>query len=298
MSNLIVVNPSSDKGKALKKIKIIENLLRKYRIEYELLISSSLSNFREIIRERAKNFKTLTIGGGDSSFTIAVDEIVKSKTDIPLNFIPLGSSNDFSIELNRRTIEEAVLKLKSKVYEKRSVGLLKINHFEHYFFGQVNLGIGAYVNSFVRRHRLKFLSDNILGFFGVISYFKRKESNYFEIKADKNEISGFFDIVLISNIEYWAGGIKIFKKKNFNNKFSIFILKKGNFWGLKKVNDLLQRGEKPDNSIFLTAKKIIISSYTKFTTQMDGELFSAKRNNNNKYSVELDHKKDLVTIIK
>ncbi len=293
MSNLIVINPSSNKGKALKKIKTIENLLKEHSIEYQLLVSSSLSNFREIIREKAKNFKTLTIGGGDSSFTIGVDEIIKSEIDIPLNFIPLGSSNDFSIELERKTIKEAVLKLKSKAYEKRSVGLLKINNFEHYFFGQVNLGIGAYVNSFVRKHRLKFLSDNVLGFWGIISYFKRKESNYFEIKIDNNKISGFFDIVLISNIKYWAGGIEIFKEENFNNKFSIFLLKKGNFWDLKRARELLIKGQKPENSMFLSAEKVIIQSANKITVQMDGEIFN---NYKNKEKVEIKKSREIKII--
>lgn len=211
----ILFNPSSGKGKALKKIAPLEATLKKLNIPYKLYVTTSEENLRFLTRKMAVINEVIVAAGGDTTINIIINEIKKNDLKTSLGLIGLGSSNDIAREFVGLSLEKACNVLKRKRSKQVDLGvIIHEGHDFHYFLGQANIGLGLYVNQFVESLAVKNLwlgkKPVLAGAIGIIdAYRKKKTSNYLDLNSDKKELTGDFVIALISNIKFWATGITI-----------------------------------------------------------------------------------------
>ncbi len=271
--HLILINPTARGGEARKNIDKIKKILKQMNITYELLVSSSPDEFKRIIKEKAERFKTLSIGGGDSSFTIALNEVLKAEINIPLNFIPLGSSNDFAFELAIKDMYFSIRKLKELKIKEASIGEINYNGKKVYFFGQVNFGIGAYVNKFVSKFRWSRLPQNLVGVFGTFFYTLFKKGFRAEIKTGDKVFDGNFTIALFSNIRFWVEGLEVFEENSvFESRIGLMLLKRASFYKLYRLRKSILRKNKPDDIIKLYSSEFFVKVKDERIFQYDGEI--------------------------
>ena len=206
---LIIANPKSGKAKMTKFInKIIENL---EKLNYEVITKyTTIENNGKVILENYKEpYDILIICGGDGSLNEAMQAIYKLKKEVPIGFIPMGTTNDFARSLG---ISFKPLHLSENInsYEAEMTDLGIINGIAFNYIA--NFGIFA-KTSYVTPYKLK----NKIGRLAYILYGIREVFNYktykLKVKIDDNIIEGDFIFGAISNSKY-VGGFNIFKNKN------------------------------------------------------------------------------------
>jgi len=211
----ILFNPSSGKGRALKKKTQLEAVLKKMDIPFKLHVTKSEENLRSLLRKISAYSEIVVAAGGDTTINIIINEIKRKELKVKLGLIGLGSSNDIAREFVGLSIERACNVLKRKRCKHVDLGVItRDGQNFHYFLGQANIGLGLYVNRFVEslavRNRWPGKNPVLAGVIGIIDAYRKKKTSYFlHLTTGEEKITGNFIVGLISNIKFWATGMTL-----------------------------------------------------------------------------------------
>ena len=91
----IIVNPKGGKGKSLKALSVVENILKANDAEYLVHRTESPEDATDIARQLSsvENSKLLVLGG-DCSYNAVLNGI-ENFENVTLGFVPCGTGNDF-----------------------------------------------------------------------------------------------------------------------------------------------------------------------------------------------------------
>lgn len=199
----VVINPSSAGGRSLAVWPQYREKLEAQGRTITQYISVSETDFRETVKHFARKFKAIAVCGGDSSLTIAAEELSGMRYRGDLLFLPGGSVNDIVLDIREQ----------QKIAGK-SIYLGQVSCVEDtkQFIGQANWGLGVIVNRWVGNTlaALPFLRplQNLIGFLAIVfAHLLRREIVEAEITADKTAQRGRWSIVIVSQIRYWASGL-------------------------------------------------------------------------------------------
>ncbi|MCP2604700.1 hypothetical protein NLC29_00900 [Candidatus Aminicenantes bacterium AH-873-B07] len=283
----ILFNPGAKKGRALKEKEKLEKLLKSYGISYNLFISKDLEHIKEIVKEKSKIYKIIVGAGGDSTFQIIVDEIIKNNLNVIFGMIALGSSNDIAKEYNLDSLEKACLALKRKRIKKIDVGCIKKEkEVISYFIGQANIGLGVFVNKYVEElvRKNSFFGKNqiLAGGLGIInSYFSKKIPILLNISTNDEKIHGHFLLAVFSNIKYWATGKKVNPYALIDDgKLDCCLIKYCRFPRLLQITVSATKGKhvKAKEVSIIQSSNFEVSSEIPFEIQVDGEILGGYKN--------------------
>jgi len=282
---IILLNPSAGKGNALQQKDRLEHYLSKYSVPHELIVTRSEEDLRELTRENARRAQTLVGAGGDSTFHITVNEIIKAGEDVRFGMIGLGSSNDITREFEVDTLEKACQALKAGRVTKIDLGCIsREGKILAYFIGQANVGLGAWVNKFVEElaassPRLGRL-QSLAGALGIIhSYRAKKNPLSLTIESEAGKIEGPFVLAVFSNIRYWATGRMINPTaRPDDGRLDACLIKSCSLPRLVHLAVLSRKGRhlKVREVKVLRSRDYIISSEQPFQVQADGEIIGGK----------------------
>jgi YegS/Rv2252/BmrU family lipid kinase len=283
----VLFNPSAGKGKALKKKEKLENLLRKYNIKFDLIITENEEDLKNQVIEKGENYNTIVGAGGDSTFHIIVNEIIRNKINVNFGMIGLGSSNDITKEFGIDSLEKACIALKSGRIRKIDLGCVtKAKEVLRYFIGQANIGLGVFVNKYVEEFSKKnpFLGKNqtLAGGLGILnSYFFKKIPIPLTISTDGRKIQGDFLLAVFSNIRYWATGKKVNPHAiSDDGKIDCCFIKYCDLPRFLKIIVSAQKGKhiKAKEVTILQSPYFEVSSEIPFEIQTDGEIMGGHSN--------------------
>lgn len=99
-SLLLVLNPVAGKGKGKALLFKTVELLTNHGFRVTVLPTVSGGKTERTIAEECKNYGTVVAIGGDGTLNNVINGIMQSGIDVPLGYIPLGSTNDFGKSLN------------------------------------------------------------------------------------------------------------------------------------------------------------------------------------------------------
>lgn len=106
---LIIINPMAGKREGSRNLADIINVFcrKGYRVSVET--TAARGDGTEIAKREADNFDIFVAIGGDGTFNEVVEGVLLSGKDIPIGYIPAGSTNDFgaSLGLSSDMIENA-----------------------------------------------------------------------------------------------------------------------------------------------------------------------------------------------
>jgi diacylglycerol kinase (ATP) len=282
----ILLNPSADKGNALKKKGGLERLLHKWQVPFDLIVTSSEENLKALTRECAGRYRSLAGAGGDSTFQIMVNEIVRSGAQVNLGLIALGSSNDVAREFELLLPERACQALKRG--RTKPIDLGSVEHdgtVLSYFIGQANIGLGTQVNRYVREiaeiHPRLAGFQTLVGAAGIIRSYRHREIPVpLTIRADGQTRDGLYVAANFSNIRYWATGRMICPSaRPDDGRLDACLIGECSFPRLARLASLARRGGHagaPEVQ-FLGASEFEISSSREFELQADGEIIGGAR---------------------
>ncbi len=282
----ILFNPSAESGKALKKKGRLERLLKKWEVPFDLMVTAGEEDLKALTRECAGRYRSLAGAGGDSTFQIMAEELVRSGADVNFGLIALGSSNDIAREFGLLGLEMACRALKRG--RTRCIDLGAVEHggnILRYFIGQANIGLGARVNIYVKeitekRPRLAGF-QSLGGTLGIIRSYRRKQIPVpLTVRADGQVKDGFYVVANFSNIRFWATGRMLNPSaRPDDGRLDGCLIGGCSFARLARLAYLARRGRHagaPEVE-FLQAPAFEVSSEKEFEVQADGEIIGGAR---------------------
>ena len=100
---LFVMNPCAGMRKANKVLPDILGLFNRYGYDVHVHITEGRGDGAEVVAQRAGEMDLIVCCGGDGTFNETVSGILKSGTQVPVGYIPAGSTNDFAVSLGLKS---------------------------------------------------------------------------------------------------------------------------------------------------------------------------------------------------
>lgn len=129
---LLVVNPCAGMRKAQKYLSDIISELNRGAWDVSVYITQDRGDAERIVTRRAGDVDAVACCGGDGTFNETVSGLMKSGAQVPLGYIPTGSTNDFaaSLQLPANPVEAARL-ITVGVPQPYDVGLFGSRYFSY-----------------------------------------------------------------------------------------------------------------------------------------------------------------------
>ncbi len=283
-NTIILLNPSAGRGKALKQKNRLEQLLSRYDISHELIVTRSEEDLRQLTRENARRGRTLVGAGGDSTFHIMVNEVIKAGKDIRIGMIGLGSSNDITREFEVDTLERACQALRAGRATRIDLGCISgEGTILAYFMGQAHIGLGTWVNRFVEELAARSPGlgkiQSLAGALGVIDSYKAKKIPLFlTIESEAGKIEGPFVLAVFGNIRYWATGRMLNPAaRPDDGRLDACLVRSCSLPRLARLSVLSRKGRHlgAREVEVLSSCEYLVSSKHPFQVQADGEIIRA-----------------------
>ena len=96
---LFVMNPCSGMRKGVRYLAEIIGLFNRAGYEVITYMTASQGDATRVVAERAGDVDMVVCCGGDGTFNETITGILESGADVPVGYIPAGSTNDFAASL-------------------------------------------------------------------------------------------------------------------------------------------------------------------------------------------------------
>lgn len=100
---LFVMNPCAGMRKANKILPEILGLFNRYGYDVHVHITEGRGDARQVVAQRAGQMDLVVCCGGDGTFNETVSGLLESGAQIPVGYIPAGSTNDFAVSLGLKS---------------------------------------------------------------------------------------------------------------------------------------------------------------------------------------------------
>ena len=100
---LFVMNPYAGLRKANRFLADILGVFNRADYEVTVHITAGPGDGMKVVQERASQMDLVVCAGGDGTFNETVTGLMRSGADIPIGYIPCGSTNDFAASLKLPT---------------------------------------------------------------------------------------------------------------------------------------------------------------------------------------------------
>lgn len=268
---LLVLNPVAGKGYGKNKLFAIVDIFSKYGYIVSVMLTSPNGETEKAVANQANDYDIIVAVGGDGTLNEVVNGILSSKSDVPLGYIPLGSTNDFGNSLNLpKKIEDACKKIVESEPKWLDLGRFGNKNFTYIACS----GLFSSV-SYMTSQQLK----NVLGHGAYVikglSEIAQTKGTFYSIELDGETIEGDFWFVGVSNT-LRAGGLSFYKKGEVDfddGYFELNILKapKNILSGTLILTDLFAFKTQNENFIKKKVKRAVIRTETPQTWSIDGE---------------------------
>ncbi len=209
MKVLFVYNPFSGKTLIKNHLYDILNIFANAKYDLTIVPTTRKNEAKEYIKQNGHKYSLIICSGGDGTLNEAINGLLLNGHDIPLGYIPAGSTNDFA----------SSLKLPKNMANAAS--FITTNAAKAYDIGKFNESYFVYVAAFGIFTSVSYSTPqdikNVLGHFAyVIEGLKSLstiKSYEMEIKSNELNTKDKFIYGMITNT-YSVGGLyKLDKKK-------------------------------------------------------------------------------------
>jgi len=277
----VLFNPSAGQGRARDLKARVESRLRASGVSFDLVVTGTEAELRSLACEHGWRYRTVVGAGGDSTFHIVANELVRSGATARLGMIGVGSSNDIDREFGLDSLDKACAALRAGRTRRIDVGrIVHAGKTLRYFLGQANVGLGAMVNAYVaelskRRPRLA-RRQTAAGVFGVLRAYRSGRLPFaLDVAGGGADVRGRFILAVFGNIRYWATGKMIVPDaKPDDGILDACLVGACPFCRLTRIAVLASRGShgRAKEVSFMKSRCFEVSGTVPFEVQTDGEI--------------------------
>lgn len=275
----MIVNPCA--GKNSKRINAADVVreFSKYGIDCDEKITACQGDAIEIAREYAPQYDAVACCGGDGTYNEVVNGMLQSGADVPVLYMPCGSTNDFASSIGIKNSPEAAVKmLVDGKLNRFDVG--KLN--DRYFTYVAAFGVGtdfSYNTSQKFKNLFGHAAYVIDGFIlNIVPILKNLKAYHMTVEYDGGVIEDYFYFGAIANTNKIAG---LFKLDNCDVKmndgeFEVLLVRKSNVKGIADVFFSALRQDYTHKDIyFFKTNKLNITAVQPVDWTVDGEYAGA-----------------------
>lgn len=270
MSYLFIVNPVAGKNKGARVLPLIERVMKKKELPYEIIKTTKIGEAKEIVQEAMnKHYSTIVAVGGDGTIHEVLNGMVGSNK--VLGIIPAGTGNDLSRTLNLSQNPDIALEfiLKGKT-KKIDLGKTK----EKYFINFASVGLDAAIAS-EANYIKKYISSKIAYIIAALKEISTFKSRKLKFIIDDKNVSEKVMMITICNGIYYGGGMKVAPTADLEDGyFDVCVIKDMNRLKLLILFPTIYLGKHLNYKEveFYRAKKVKIISDYQLQVNADGEL--------------------------
>ena len=268
---LLCINPVSGKGKAKAKLFDTVKAFSDRNYSVTVLLTRPGRGTEKDILEGIKNFDTVVAVGGDGTLNNVINGIMKSKAQIPLGYIPFGSTNDFAASFGLTdNIDKEVERIAGHEPSPIDVGSFNDDYFAYIAC------TGVFTeSSYSTSRQMKNALGQSAYIFGALSNLSVAHDAEIKIETQNEIIEGSYIFASVIN-SLRAGGIFKFTQKDVSFDDGLFELllapSPDNFTeGSALVRDVISSGLSSRKLIHRKVDKCIISCKKPQKWSVDGE---------------------------
>ena len=268
---LFVFNPKAGKGKIKTHLLDIVDIFSSH--DYEIIIRSTQAprDAYEKAKEYANSVDMIVCSGGDGTLDEVVTGIMEAESNVPIGYIPAGSTNDFanSLFMPKNMTKVAEMIMEEELY--------------HCDIGRFNQKTFAYVAAFGLFTDVSYETDqdlkNVLGHVAyVLEGVKRLfdiKSYHLKVTSDEVQAEDDFIVGMITNSRS-VGGFKNLTGKNVDMNDGLFevtlITNPKNPLELQEIMTALLTAEDNTDLIYsFKSAHVVIESEEAVPWTLDGE---------------------------
>ena len=156
---LMILNPTAGQRKAPRQLTEILTVFNQGGYEVTIYITAYSGHAQEIVTQRAAEFDLVVCAGGDGTLNETISGMLCCGADVPIGYIPAGTTNDFASTLNLPT--DPV----------KAAQLIMEGNAERYDIGQFGGRYFTYIASFGAFTRVSYSTpQNVKNSLGHLAY--------------------------------------------------------------------------------------------------------------------------------
>jgi YegS/Rv2252/BmrU family lipid kinase len=279
MKHLFIINPAAGKGKTLKLIPNIENMLKDKEDEYFIEITKGVGHATDIAKSYSdKGEYRIYSVGGDGTLNEVLNGMVNSSCSLAV--IPSGTGNDFIKNIynfsKHHSPEELLFKMING--KEKYIDLCEVN--ERYFINIASVGFDAEVAyNAIRLKKLPFLSGKLAYILGIIITVFNYKSYNLNIDIDGRKLRLNALLTAIANGKYYGGGINVAPLAEIDDGlFNICTIEKVSRFKILTLFPKVIKGQHAGikEVSFYNGRRVRIESEEAIAFNIDGEITKGK----------------------
>lgn len=270
-NNLIIINPYAGKRKANSHLSEIVEIFTKAGYACTVLPTLKQGDGTNYVLKYGKNYNLITAIGGDGTFNEVVSGVTNLGIDIPIGYIPAGSTNDFATSLNLPT------RISSAAKD------IVIGEPVSYDIGDFNGRKFSYVASFGAFTETSYAtSQNVKNTLGHLAYLLEGAVSIPSIRPEHMKIEANGEVYeddylfgAITNSTSVGGLLKLDKKLVDMNDglFEMLLIKypKDPLHLANILHEVLNQNFNSKEVVFITSSEFKITANSSINWSLDGE---------------------------
>lgn len=207
---LLIINPCSGKQRINGEQKISTELFDIIKIlnEHDYSVNVQITQYHNHAREIAASAVAdlIICVGGDGTLSQVIAGLIDQNVQIPIGYIPRGSTNDYANTLGMSSdYKQSLNTIINGTPYAVDVGVFGDNEYFNYI---ASFGIFT-AASYNTPQEMKNLMGNVAYFFGGLADLANAKIHNVTIKTENTEITGQYILGLVMNTTSVAGMIKI-----------------------------------------------------------------------------------------
>ena len=269
--NLIIMNPCSGKKKANKFLTDIVDTFTKDGYMNTVLTTLKQGDGTDYVKAYGGDYDLITCIGGDGTFNEVVAGLLENDIDVPIGYIPAGSTNDFASSLN---LSSGIVKAAQDIVNGEIVPL-DIGSFNGRKFSYI-ASFGAFTQtSYATSQNLKNMLGHLAYILEGAASITSIRPEHLKIEADGKVYEGDYIFGAISNSTSFGGILKINPEyvDMGDGKFELLLVKAPkNPIDLTEIIYMLSNQDYNSNMLtFINADKFKLHANEKMAWSLDGE---------------------------
>lgn len=275
MKVLFIANPCSGRGKLKTELVDILTVFAKKGCEVTTHITTKQGNATDVAKNaKDKGYDLLVCCGGDGTLNEVITGMIKGECDIPLGYIPAGTTNDFARTMN---IGTDMTECAKKIVNSKKTVSVDVGKFSgnRYFTYIASFGLFTSV-SYKTQQNAKNAFGHMAYVFEGIANIANIEDYEISFEADDKKYEGEYIYGGITNSTSIAGMFKYDSKivDLSDGLFEVLFIKKPkNPNEFVKIIAGITTGDLSDTSVFdfCKASKITLNMPDDVIWTLDGE---------------------------
>lgn len=202
----IILNPYSNRWGAARQAPVVQRLLEELGYDFEWSETQGPGHAIALAAEAvARGFDPIVVAGGDGTIGEVVNGLLGEgeRASVRLGVIPLGSANDYAVQLGIPTDLPTACRLLVEAAHVYTLDAGRVN--ERAFMNDVTLGFGARVN--IEAETIQRLRGSLIYLAGVFKALTRYTLPTVSYEWDNGRLENHPTLMAYAGIGWRTGGV-------------------------------------------------------------------------------------------